>query len=228
MKGVKKHFEEEASEFDSTILKLIPHYTQMIDALVLAIPFKNVDVINIIDLGCGTGYVSMNIKERFPNSKLTCLDFAENMIAKAKVRMKKYKDVNFYLKDIREFEFDKKYDAVISSLALHHLETKKEKIKFYKKIFDALKPKGVFYNADIILGSNIALHELYTNKWKEFMAKSLPGDEIENTWMKKHHEEDWPEILMDQISWLRDIGFIETDIIWKYYNFAVYGGTKPK
>ena len=228
MKGVKKHFEEEASEFDRTILKLIPHYTQMIDALVLAIPFKNVDAINIIDLGCGTGYVSMNIKERFPNSKLTCLDFAENMIAKTKVRMKKYKDVNFYLKDIREFEFDKKYDAVVSSLALHHLEAKQEKIEFYKKIFDALKPKGVFYNADIILGSNETLHELYTNKWKEFMAKSLPGDEIENTWMAKHHEEDWPEILMDQISWLRDIGFIETDIIWKYYNFAVYGGTKPK
>ncbi len=228
MKGVKKHFEEEASEFDRTILKLIPHYTQMIDALVLAIPFKNVDAINIIDLGCGTGYVSMNIKERFPNSKLTCLDFAENMIAKTKVRMKKYKGVNFYLKDIREFEFDKKYDAVVSSLALHHLETKQEKIEFYKKIFDALKPKGVFYNADIILGSNETLHELYTNKWKEFMAKSLPGDEIENTWMKKHHEEDWPEILMDQMSWLGDIGFIQTDIIWKYYNFAVYGGTKPK
>ncbi len=228
MKGVKKHFEEEASEFDRTILKLIPHYTQMIDALVLAIPFKNVDAINIIDLGCGTGYVSMNIKERFPNSKLTCLDFAENMIAKAKIRMKKYKDVHFYLKDIREFEFDKKYDAVVSSLALHHLETKKEKIKFYKKIFDSLKPKGVFYNADIILGSNETLHDLYNNKWKEFMAKSLPGDVIENTWMAKHHEEDWPEILMDQMFWLGDIGFIETDIIWKYYNFAVYGGTKSK
>ena len=228
MDGVKKHFEEEASEFDNIILKLVPHYIQMIDALVSAIPFKNTDSINIIDLGCGTGYVSMKIKERFPNSKLTCLDFAENMIAQAKIRMNKYKDVTFYLEDIRKFEFDKKYDAVVSSLALHHLETNKDKIKFYKKIFDALEPEGVFYNSDIILGSNETLHELYISKWKEFMAKSLPGDEIEDTWMAKHHKEDRPEVLLDQIYWLKDIGFKQIDIIWKYYNFAVYGGTKSK
>ncbi|NPV49708.1 MAG: methyltransferase domain-containing protein [Candidatus Methanofastidiosum sp.] len=228
MKGVKKHFEEEASEFDNIILKLVPHYTQMIDALVLAIPFNQKDPIKVIDLGCGTGYVSMNIKERFPNSNLTCLDFAENMIAKAKLRLSKYKGVNFILKDIRKFEFNKKYHAVVSSLALHHLETKKDKIKFYEKIFDALEPGGVFYNADIILGSNQYLHEQYISKWKEFMSKSLPGNEIEDTWMVKHHKEDRPEILLDQLSWLEDIGFKETDVLWKYYNFAVYGGTKPK
>lgn len=228
MKGVKKHFEEEASEFDNIILKLVPHYSQMIDALVLAIPFNNYDPVNIIDLGCGTGYVSMNIKERFPNSKLKCLDFAENMIAQAKIRMKKYKDVTFYLNDITKFDFDIKYHAVVSSLALHHLETKNDKIKFYKKIFNALEPGGVFYNADIILGSNSTLHDLYISKWKEFMAKNLPGEEIEDTWMAKHHKEDRPEVLLDQISWLKDIGFKEIDIVWKYYNFAVYGGTKPK
>ena len=228
MKGVKKHFEEEASEFDSIILMLVPHYTQMIETLVSAIPFDNKDPIKIIDLGCGTGYVSMNIKERFPNSSLTCLDFAENMIVKAKIRLGKYKDVTFILKDIRKFEFDKKYHAVVSSLALHHLETKKDKIKFYKKIFDALEPGGVFYNSDIILGSNQYLHQLYLSKWKEFMERSLPGNEIEDTWMVKHHKEDRPEILLDQLSWLEDIGFKEIDVLWKYYNFAVYGGTKPK
>ncbi len=228
MKGVKKHFEEEASEFDNIIVKLVPDYTKMIDALVSSIPFNKTDSFNVIDLGCGTGYVSMNIKERFPNSNLTCLDFAENMIAQAKIRLNKYKNITFYLEDIRKFEFDKSYDVVISSLALHHLETKKDKINFYTKIFNSLSKGGVFYNADIILGSSESLHNLYIDKWKEFMAKSIPGDEIEYTWMAKHHKEDRPEILLDQISWLEDIGFRELDIVWKYYNFAVYGGTKPK
>ena len=35
---VKSHFEAEAEEFDKIILKLIPHYTEMINALVLSIP----------------------------------------------------------------------------------------------------------------------------------------------------------------------------------------------
>ena len=39
MDAVKKHFEEEAKEFDQIILRLIPYYPEMIDALIAAIPF---------------------------------------------------------------------------------------------------------------------------------------------------------------------------------------------
>jgi len=228
MEGVKKHFEEEAQEFDTTILKLVPYYPQMIQALVSAIPFKESEKINIIDLGCGTGYISMKLKERFPNSKLTCLDFAENMITQARIRLKKYDSIIFYNEDFRKFEFDKTYDVAVSSLALHHLETKKEKKKFYSKIFDSLRSHGVFYNADIILSSNDYLQKLYMSKWKEFMSRTISTKEIEDTWMTKHHKEDHPEILLDQLEWLKEIGFTEVDVVWKYYNFAVYGGTKSK
>lgn len=228
MEGVKKHFEEEAQEFDTTILKLVPYYPQMIQALVSAIPFKESEKINIIDLGCGTGYISMKLKERFPNSKLTCLDFAENMITQARIRLKKYDSITFYNEDFRKFEFDKTYDVAVSSLALHHLETKKEKKKFYSKIFDSLRSHGVFYNADIILSSNDYLQKLYMSKWKEFMSRTISTKEIEDTWMTKHHKEDHPEILLDQLEWLKEIGFTEVDVVWKYYNFAVYGGTKSK
>ncbi|HOC78075.1 MAG TPA: methyltransferase domain-containing protein [Methanofastidiosum sp.] len=228
MEGVKKHFEEEAQEFDTTILKLVPYYPQMIQALVSAIPFKESEKINIIDLGCGTGYISMKLKERFPNSKLTCLDFAENMITQARIRLKKYDSIIFYNEDFRKFEFDKTYDVAVSSLALHHLETKKEKKKFYSKIFDSLKSRGVFYNADIILSSNDYLQKLYISKWKEFMSRTISTKEIEDTWMTKHHKEDHPEILLDQLEWLKEIGFTDVDVVWKYYNFSVYGGTKPK
>jgi tRNA (cmo5U34)-methyltransferase len=33
---------------------------------------------------------------------------------------------------------------------------------------------------------------------------------------------------MDQLAWLKDLGFSEIDVIWKYYNFAVNGGRKPE
>jgi tRNA (cmo5U34)-methyltransferase len=31
---------------------------------------------------------------------------------------------------------------------------------------------------------------------------------------------------MDQLAWLAEIGFSEVDVVWKYFNFAVYGGRK--
>ena len=37
--GVRDHFEAEAHEFDGVILRLIPFYPQMLDALVTSIPF---------------------------------------------------------------------------------------------------------------------------------------------------------------------------------------------
>ncbi len=50
---IKKHFEEEAKEFDQIILKLVPFYEEMTDALVLAIPFEKSNPINVIDVELG-------------------------------------------------------------------------------------------------------------------------------------------------------------------------------
>ncbi len=226
MNGVKKHFEEEAREFDPIILRLIPYYPQMIEALLAAIPFEAQRPINVIDLGCGTGTIAKRIKEKFPLAKITCMDFAEGMIAMAKVKMAEYSDIRFQVGDFRTYAFDQYYDVVVSSLALHHLETDQEKMVFYRKIYDALNPDGVFYNADVILAANDHLGQVYIEKWKEFMRRQVPEDEINNKWMLTYHNEDHPARLMDQLDWLNEIGFMEVDILWKYYNFAVYGGRK--
>jgi tRNA (cmo5U34)-methyltransferase len=31
---------------------------------------------------------------------------------------------------------------------------------------------------------------------------------------------------MDHLKWLKKVGFKDVDVIWKYYNFGVYGGIK--
>ncbi len=61
-------------------------------------------------------------------------------------------------------------------------------------------------------------------KWKSFMKKHVSEEEIENRWLPQYREEDRPAKLMDQMTWLSDIGFTQVDVVWKYYNFAVYGG----
>lgn len=223
---VKNHFEEEAKEFDRVILKLIPFYEEMINALILSIPFKKEELIKVIDLGCGTGTIASKIKETFPNSQISCLDMAENMIKMAQIKLGENKNVVYHIGDFYSFDFDKKYDVVISSLALHHLAEDEDKKMFYQKIYNALTDRGVFYNADVVLGSNNHLQELYMTKWKEFMSKNVSLDEIENKWIMKYKDEDRPTSLIKHIKWLEEIGFKNVDVVWKYYNYAVYGGYK--
>lgn len=227
MEGVKNHFESEAKEFDKIILRLIPHYSEMIDGMVSSIPFDRPDNINVIDLGCGTGTISKQIKDNFPRATITCLDLAENMIEMSKLKLAGFSGIRYQVGDFRNYIFDDKYDVVVSSLALHHLVTDDDKIEFYRKIYESLRPEGVFFNADVILGSSEQLQETYMRKWKSFMKKNVSEEEIDNKWLPKYREEDRPAKLMDHFNWLVNLGFVDTDVIWKYYNFAVYGGRKP-
>jgi len=224
---IKQHFEEEAKEFDEIILKLIPFYREMLEALILAVPHPGKEKIRVADIGSGTGTIAKKFLERYPNSELTCVDLAANMIETAKVKLAKYKNVEYIVKDFYNFDFKKKYDAVLTSLALHHLRNNNDKKKFFKKIFDALSKNGVFYNADVVLGSNETLQNLYMNKWKEFMQRKVSVSEVKSKWIPKYEGEDKPAELIKQLKWLEEIGFAKIDVIWKYYNFAVYGGVKP-
>jgi len=118
------------------------------------------------------------------------------------------------------------FDAVVSSLALHHLETDADKRAFYRRIYEALAPDGVFYNADVVCGASEPLQDKYLDAWRAFMRRSVPDDEIEGTWLPRYYAEDRPAPLVDQLVWLSEIGFREIDVMWKYFNFSVYGGRR--
>lgn len=226
MEKVKQHFEAEAQTFDTLIRRLIPYYEQMLDALVSALPFEPSQAIRVIDLGCGTGTISRRIKDVYPQAQITCVDIAENMLKIAQMKLGESEAVRYQLANFEDYEFDAAYDVVVSSLAIHHLVSEHDKFRFYQKIYACLNPGGVFYNADIILGSNSHLQQCYMEKWQEYMLLEIAVEEVEQKWIPQHYAEDHPASLMSQMDWLRDLGFVHIDVIWKYYNFAIYGGYK--
>lgn len=223
---IKDHFETEAKEFDEIIVKLIPYYEQMVRAVIDSIHFDNLASIRIIDLGCGTGTISKRISERFPNSKIVCLDLASNMIQIAKHKLSQHKDTDFLVGDFSKMDFKGKYDVVVSSLALHHLDTDDDKKAFYHKIYNLLDDSGIFINADVVLASIDYHQDINIKRWIEYMNRQVSIEEIMSKWIPTYKAEDKPAKLIDQLKWLEKIGFRNTDVIWKYYNFAVYGGMK--
>jgi tRNA (cmo5U34)-methyltransferase len=226
LENVKQHFEQEAEEFDKTILMLIPLYTKMINSMISSIPYDISDEFKVLDLGCGTGNVTKAIKEKFNNARVSCIDIAENMIQMAKMKLANYEDINYYTGDFSDFDFEEKYDVIVSSLALHHIKSDNDKKQFYRRIYEALKEGGILLNSDVVLGSNENLQNLYTKKWVEFMLNNIPRKEIEEKWLPKSVDEDFPATITNHIKWLNETGFKSIDVIWKCYGLAVYCGTR--
>lgn len=217
---IASHFEEEAKEYDDIILRLIPNYKLMVESLVSVIPFDTNHFFSMIDLGCGTGTISRMVKDQFPNVEVTCVDISNNMLDIANEKLKG--NTNLIQANFYDFEFPHKYDVIVSSLALHHLETDRDKLSFYHKIFSALNKYGIFINIDVVLGSDESLTQIYLEKWRSYMYQSSSEDEVDNKWLPNYYAEDRPASMTAHLSMLEQSGFSCIDIVYKYYNYAVY------
>lgn len=226
MDEIRSKFSEKSKEYDARITKIIPRYDEMLSALVSCLAPPKDREFRVIDIGCGTGALSWKLLKSCPRVELTCLDMTENMLDIARQRLTDYRNVTYVLADLYDFEFEGPYDAVISSLALHHIVTDDEKKAIYQKIFDALAVGGSFYNADLVLGSDRDIQEHYMTRWKEFMYQSFSREEIDGVQIPRYLMEDSPARLIDHLRWLNEVGFNGVDVIWKYYNFVLYGGQK--
>lgn len=222
-------FETEAKKFDNVIPFLIPFYNEIYDILIDSIPFYRNSEINILDIGCGTGTFAKLLKEKFPYAKITCLDFAQNMIEVARDKLRDFDgDINFLVGDFNNLKIKNEYAVIVSSFALHHIQTDKEKIRLYQNIYKALNNSGVFLTADIVLGVNNYIKNLYDRKWEEHIVKQIMRNLIDSTTLIRYQTDDNPSRLFDHLRWLSEAGFNQVENIWKYYNFAVFGGFKIK
>jgi tRNA (cmo5U34)-methyltransferase len=135
------------------------------------------------------------------------------------------KNVEYELAELGAYEFKGKYDAIISSLALHHLKPGKAKAAVYGKICRALDQGGIFVNADIIVSSHPKIQKRYLEKWAEFILRSYSRAQVAQNY-RRYKREDRPAVLLEEIAQLKRAGFAHAEIFWKYYNFATYGAIK--
>ena len=110
----------------------------------------------VLDVGFGTGVLTYKLYEE--GITIYGQDFSKNMIDLAKSKMPKAHlyEYDFTYGLIQELK-DQKYDAVIATYSLHHLNDK-EKEKFIKNsIFPVLKNNGILYIGDVAFKSRAEL-----------------------------------------------------------------------
>lgn len=116
---------------------------------------------NVLDLGFGTGRLSTALYENGVN--IYGQDFSKNMLDLAKEKMPK---AHLFCGDFGEWLADEivaqKFDAIIATYSLHHLEDEK-KIEFLSELLRLLKKDGRIYIGDIAFESRAELEQCAEN-----------------------------------------------------------------
>ncbi len=191
--------------------------------------------INILDLGCGDGIVTHGLLEIDDSMSATLIDGSEDMLNKAKERLKGFHNIHYIKASFQEILnkdiLQKQYDFIVSSLAIHHL-TMDEKISLFKKVFTCLHPEGYFLNIDVVLSPDENLEKWYILLWKEWIDERKKSSGVEGDFFDdiidryKNNKDNKPDTLENQLNALKDIGFRNVDCFYKYGIFSMYGGRK--
>ena len=103
----------------------------------------------VLDLGCGTGTLTVMIKQAHPDSEVTGLDGDPQILEIARNKAEKA-DASITFDEGMAYELpypDASFDRVFSSLVFHHLTTK-DKERTLAEIYRVLKPDGELHLAD--------------------------------------------------------------------------------
>ncbi len=122
----------------------------------------------VLDLGAGTGLELIPLVERFPDVKITAADISSDMLGTLMERPFAAQ-ITLAVGDFFETDFGGGFDAAISTSALHHF-TPEDKVCLYKKVYAALRPGGMFLNADKT-AKNPAAQAYAFREWEEDPAK---------------------------------------------------------
>jgi len=88
----------------------------------------------VLDVGCGSGTFTQRIAKKYPRIQITGADVSEKVIgfAKKEIKRKKLKNVKFIVSGINKLKVREKFDVIIVSHLIEHLENPSGALKEVK------------------------------------------------------------------------------------------------
>jgi tRNA (cmo5U34)-methyltransferase len=214
-------FAEHAQDYDRQRRRLVPCFDSFYGTAVDVIALRDGPVRRVLDLGAGTGLMSEAVLSRYPQAELLLLDGAAEMLGQAQDRLAG-RNATTVQADLRDQLPEGPFDAVVSALAIHHLEHV-EVQDLLGRIHGVLRPGGIFVNAEHVAGATPSLQDTYRRLWREACLAAGAG-ESEIVAAEGRMVMDRSSDIFTQLGWMRAAGLHDCDCFFKQLHFAVLAG----
>lgn len=211
--SVAAHLGIRLTEYDARIRTFIPDYEEMLDAASAAVPAS---ARTIVDLGIGTGALAARCLVRYPRARIVGIDEDSGMAALAARRLgdrARFVAGSFLRLPIPQC------DAIVASLALHHVRTRLAKRRLYARLRSALARDGRLVVADCHPSSRRRVALLQREAWLEHLRQSYSNRES-RAFFKAWAREDVYVPLDAECALMRAAGF-QPEVLWRKGAFAV-------
>ena len=235
------------TEADSTLYQslaavAVPDRAEQLATLLTLLPFATQDAGRVVELGCGEGRLAAAVLSAYPNVTVLACDGSDEMRQQTAARLQafgKRAEVGaFDLHGDTWFGHLDGVDAVVSSLALHHLDADGKR-HLFKVVAQRMSLHGALLIADLVQPQRAEALELFAAGWDaaaERQSQTPPGS-VEA--LARFHQTRWnifwfpdphetPSPLSEQLTWLTLAGFARVDCYWLRAGHAVYGGYRSE
>ncbi len=205
-----EYFGAIAEEYSSLVERAMPSYQRMLSAV---LEYNPTESQSVVDLGCGTGNLTVLLANSFPDARLTALDGSAKMLDLTETRLAP-KSITKVVAQFEKTSFPKNsFDLVTSCLALHHIKAPE---RFFKRVSNWLRPGGTLIFGDQFRSAKPEHDRL---NWKRLVQYwNEPGhlSEQEQGSLERHREKHDHYIDLDTLfQYLRSVGFCEIDCVWR-------------
>lgn len=128
----------------------------------------------ILDVGCGTGYLTGLLHGYYPKACILGIDVAPEMVNLCRRRWENTRRLSFLVADAERFDNRHCFDLVASSFCFQWFCARERSIG---RMAEMLNPGGIFACAIPVAGSLAELHETY----QSVLCEKMPGLEYESS-----------------------------------------------
>jgi tRNA (cmo5U34)-methyltransferase len=199
---------------------------------------------HVVDLCAGEGLLSQALLECDSRRTVHVFDGSRAMLDRAATVLGRYRDrVDFkffdiFSRDWRRFEWP--VHAVVSSLAVHHLDGA-QKQELFRDMASALAPGGALVIADVVLPATELTRNVAARLWDQAVQKralSLDGnlkafEHFRDTNWNMYTDPapdpvDKPSTVAEQLAWMQAAGLVGVDLVWMAGGHAIFCGYKAE